>query len=547
MTRDDVAHAASALLDSGMRLVLIACHEDDESFRIVYSFAGAQNRVELSVSVPREDAWIPSLASFSFPAGNFEREIRDLYGVQPRNHPQPHRLVRHGHWPRGWYPMLRSAAEIPEFEPDVESFPFVEVEGPGVYEIAVGPIHAGIIEPGHFRFSVVGETIVRMEARQWYLHRGVEKLFEGLSAAEGIALAEQVTGDTGVGHSLAFVMAVEDAAGIEVSEPDRLVRALLLEMERLYNHVTDLGSLANDVGFGIVDAHAQSLREQLLRINKTVTGHRFLRGALLVGGAQVLRLPDPVDLRRIQAAVEELVAVSLSHAIVRSRFAGTAVLPAPQAGTIGTLGYVARASGLDVDARRDHPFVNLGESFHVVTEERGDVLARYRVRAREFSISVAVIVDLVARLGPSTGTGTAVVPTQPGAGLSLVEAGAARLRIVSSSTLADCSAGSRSSTPRSSTGRHFPWPCRRRSSPTSRSPIRASTSPTPATTSRRARLPGARSLIPHASTSGQPACQRPYLESCSMVRKRACESVRLDSSIRLAAASSSTVPSSRSV
>ncbi|KGJ79802.1 formate hydrogenase [Cryobacterium roopkundense] len=421
VTRDEIAASASALLGVGMRLVLMACHEDDDTFRVVYSFAGATGRVELALTVPRHDAWIPSLAALSFPAGNFEREIRDLYGVEPRNHPQPHRLVRHGHWPRGWYPMLRDASVVPEFEPDVESFPFVEVEGPGVYEIAVGPIHAGVIEPGHFRFSVVGETIVRMEARQWYLHRGVEKLFEGLPVAQGIALAEQITGDTGVGHSLAFVMAVEDAVGIEVSEQDLVVRALLLEMERLYNHVTDLGSLANDVGFGIVDAHAQSLREQLLRINKTITGHRFLRGALSVGGARVFCLPDPTDLRRIQAAVEELVAVSLSHAIVRGRFTGTAALPAQQAETIGTLGYVARASGVDVDARRDHPFVNLGESFHVVTEERGDVLARYRVRAREFSVSVAVITDLVARLGPSTGSGATVDPLAPGAGLSLVE------------------------------------------------------------------------------------------------------------------------------
>ncbi|TDW29061.1 NADH-quinone oxidoreductase subunit C [Cryobacterium psychrophilum] len=421
VTREGIRDAASAVLSTGSRLVLMACHEDDDQFRIVYAFAGADGRVELSLAVARDDAWIPSLALRSLAAGNFEREIRDLYGVEPRDHPQPHRLVRHGHWPRGWYPMLRSASVVPDFEPDVESFPFVEVEGPGVYEIAVGPIHAGIIEPGHFRFSVVGETIVRMEARQWYLHRGVEKLFEGLRPAAGIALAEQITGDTVVGHSLAFAMAVEDAAGIKVSEPDRLLRALLLEMERLYNHATDLGSLANDVGFGIVDAHAQALREQLLRINATITGHRYLRGGITVGGVHVLRLPAATDLRRIQAAIEELVAVTLSHAIVRGRFSGTATLPLAQAETIGTLGYVARASGVDTDARRDHPFVNLGEVFHVVTEERGDVLARYRVRAREFSISVAVIVELISRLDESTGSGTSMDPAAPGAGLSLVE------------------------------------------------------------------------------------------------------------------------------
>jgi Ni,Fe-hydrogenase III large subunit len=372
--------------------------------------------------VPKNDAWIPSLAEISLSAGNFEREIRDLYGIVPRNHPQPHRLVRHGHWPRGWYPMLRANAVVPEFEPDVESFPFVPVEGPGVYEIAVGPIHAGIIEPGHFRFSVVGETIVRMEARQWYLHRGVEKVFEGKTAAEGVLLAEQISGDTAIGHSLAFVMAVEQAGGIEVSEPDRLLRALLLELERLYNHVTDLGSLANDVGFGIIDAHAQGLREQLMRINKSVTGHRLLRGALSVGGTRVTALPAAAELARVSAAVAELVGITLGHAIVRGRFTGTARLSRAQALTIGTLGYVARASGIASDARLEHPFVNLGEVFHVVTEEGGDVLARYTVRARELEVSTAVVLDLLLRLRGHTGTAFSVNPTSTGTGLALVEA-----------------------------------------------------------------------------------------------------------------------------
>ncbi|WP_104127282.1 NADH-quinone oxidoreductase subunit C [Cryobacterium sp. Y57] len=424
LDRSQLPGAASALLDAGSRLALVACHEDVDDFRIVYSFVGITPslRADLAVSVPQNDAWIPSLAEISLSAGNFEREIRDLYGIVPRNHPQPHRLVRHGHWPRGWYPMLRANAVVPKFEPDVESFPFVPVEGPGVYEIAVGPIHAGIIEPGHFRFSVVGETIVRMEARQWYLHRGVEKVFEGKTAAEGVLLAEQISGDTAVGHSLAFVMAVEQAGGIDVSEPDRLLRALLLELERLYNHVTDLGSLANDVGFGIIDAHAQGLREQLMRINKSVTGHRLLRGALSVGGTRVTALPDAAELTSVSAAVAELVGITLGHAIVRGRFTGTARLSRAQALTIGTLGYVARASGIASDARLEHPFVNLGEVFHVVTEEGGDVLARYTVRARELEVSTAVVLDLLLRLRGHTGTAFSVKPTSTGTGLALVEA-----------------------------------------------------------------------------------------------------------------------------
>jgi Ni,Fe-hydrogenase III large subunit/Ni,Fe-hydrogenase III component G len=421
---ENLAAEAAALLEAGHRLVLVAGHEDDNQFRVVYVFttSGARRPVELVVRVPSNDAHIPSLAGISYPAGRFEREVRDLYGVRPVGHPLPHRLLRHGHWPRGWYPMLRDADPHPRFDPDIGSFPFLEVEGPGVYEIPVGPIHAGLIEPGHFRFSVVGETILRMKARLWFLHRGIEKLFEGRRPAEGIELAERISGDTAVGHTLAYLMAVETAAGIDVPEPDRLLRALLLELERLHNHVADLGALANDVGFGVINAQAQRLRETLLRLNKTTTGHRLLRGALTVGGARVRSLPDLDALHGVAGRVEDLVGITLGHSVVLDRFTGTAVLHGEQARAIGTLGYVARASGVGIDARQDHPFVDLGDDFDVVVEGGGDVLARYQVRAREISVSVAVAVDLVRRLAGATGSGRVVDTSEAGAGLAQVEA-----------------------------------------------------------------------------------------------------------------------------
>ncbi len=397
--RAELATEAAALLETGHRLAMISCQDDGDELRVVYTFnSGRGQLAELVVRVPGTDPWIPSIAGLSYPAGNFEREMRDLYGLRPVGHPQPHRLVRHGHWPRGWYPMRHDASDSPVFEPDAESFPFLEVEGPGIYEIAVGPIHAGIIDPGHFRFSVIGETIIRMEARQWYMHRGIEKLFEGRTPEGGIELAEAIAGDTAVGHSLAYVMAVEDALQLEVSESHRLQRALLLELERLYNHVTDLGALAVDAGFGIIGSHAGSLREALLRINKQVTGHRLLRGALTVGGTALRALPDPVEIARIAAGVAELVAITLEHSIVRDRFTGTAHLPTGQARALGALGFVARACGIETDDRRDNPFVDLGSRFQVVTENGGDVLSRYLVRAREFAVSAELAVDLIRRI-----------------------------------------------------------------------------------------------------------------------------------------------------
>jgi Ni,Fe-hydrogenase III large subunit/Ni,Fe-hydrogenase III component G len=421
--------AASALLGQGRRLALLAGHDDGEAgLRVVYAFAGSgQPVIELHLRTGRQTPSVPTLAALSYPASRFERELQDTFGIVPLGHPQPHRLLLHGHWPSQWYPLRCDADADPVFAADVGSFPFLEVEGQGVYEIPVGPVHAGLIEPGHFRFSVVGETILRMKARLWFLHRGVERLFQGRLPQEGIALAERISGDTAVGHALAFAMAVEAAAGIDVAESDRLVRALLLELERLHNHVADLGALANDVGFGIAQSHALRLRERLLRLAAETTGHRLLRGGIEIGGARILALPDQSMLRATAADVAELVDVTLSHAVVRERFAGTAVLPPEQAEAIGTLGYVARASGLPTDARRDQPFVDLGASFAVVVEHGGDVLARYLVRAREAAVSAAVAVDLIARLKgrSSQGTGSASPPRTPagsGAGLGLVEA-----------------------------------------------------------------------------------------------------------------------------
>ncbi|MDQ1535989.1 MAG: hypothetical protein QOE58_382, partial [Actinomycetota bacterium] len=285
---------AAILLDDGFRLGLVAAHDDVATLRVVYLFlAGSPDRrIELQVTAPADNPELPSLASLSFPASRFEREMHDLYGVVPVSHPLPRRLVRHAHWPAGWYPMRRDAGPPPPFT-ESEPFPFIPVVGDGVYEIPVGPVHAGIIEPGHFRFSVVGESILKLKARLWFTHRGVEKLFEGLDATGGIHLAERISGDTSAAHALAHSLAVEDALGLVMPEPAQQLRALVLELERLYNHAADIGALANDVGFSLANAHALQIREKLLRINSATTGHRLLRGAITPGAVEVLTLPDP--------------------------------------------------------------------------------------------------------------------------------------------------------------------------------------------------------------------------------------------------------------
>lgn len=418
---------AAAAFDAGRRLATVVCSPTSGGFALRYVFAAADRTsepfVELVVAVPGDDPTMPSLAPLSYPAGRFEREIADLFGVRATDHPLPQRMVAHAHWPEGWAPMRDGPP--PEFGPDVAGYPFAEVSGPGVYEIAVGPVHAGIIEPGHFRFSVVGETIIAMQPRLWFLHRGVESTFAGRSPADGVTLAEHVTGDTVAGHAIAYAMAVESALGVEVPETERRIRAILLELERMVNHVTDIGAIANDTGFAVANVHALALRERLLRINAEVCGHRFLRGAVRLGGTSVRALPDAAAIGAVAADLAGLCALIRGHGMVHDRLAGTGVLPRAEAEALGTVGYVARASGIDTDLRRDHPFIDLPASFEVCTESTGDVAARFLVREREAQVSAELIVALASGLTPQDSGQPAETPerrTGRAIGIGYVEA-----------------------------------------------------------------------------------------------------------------------------
>ena len=401
---------AAVLLEHGYRLALAhAAHRGPhdprgEAMHATYLFLAAHPdpRVELTVPLDPAAPSVPSLAALSFPAARFEREMRDQYGVRPVGHPTPRPLVRHPAWPETWHPMRADAGPPPPLDPDPAPFPFLTVEGPGVYEIPVGPVHAGLIEPGHFRFSVVGETILKLKARLWYVHKGIEKLFEHRTPADGLSLAERISGDTAVGHAIAYCRAIEEAVGFDVSLPAQAARAYLLELERLYNHITDLGALCNDVGHGILNAHAGRIREHLLRLNAETTCHRLLRGGIIPGGARTHARPDPARLRALAHEVEELVELALGHTVVRDRFTATAPLSLEQARELGTLGYVARASGLHTDARHDHPAHPQLPTPARVVETAGDVLARFQIRAREFQASVDYL-DRLADLIPTSG------------------------------------------------------------------------------------------------------------------------------------------------
>ena len=398
---DDLCRVASALFARGMRLALVSGHDDATAMRIVYLFTSGPPdvRVEVHVAVDRARPRVPTMSGLSFPASRFERELRDLFGIEPLGHPQPRRLVLHQHWPEGWFPLRSDAGSPPDMVDDAGQFPFVPVAGTGVYEIPVGPVHAGLIEPGHFRFWVVGETILRMKARLWFVHKGLERIFEGKEVDAGVEIAERISGDSAVGHTVAFCQAVEDARRMVVPGDAQILRAVLLEMERVYNHVADIGALCNDVGFGLAQAWALTLREELLQLNGSVTGHRLLRGGVVPGGAHVRRLPTLDELDGIGRRFEELVALAGSNAFVMERFTGTATLDGSHARELGLVGPAGRASGMAFDARTAHPFVEPLPGFTPAIRHGGDVLARYEVRVDEVRASLLSLADLVGRAG----------------------------------------------------------------------------------------------------------------------------------------------------
>jgi Ni,Fe-hydrogenase III large subunit/Ni,Fe-hydrogenase III component G len=401
-----LAEILRADLGAELRLMVAVDRRADAGrFELYYLFAHPRDDWFLHAvkRLPGDHPTISSLGTFHHPASLFEREIHDLFGIVPLDHPDPRPLVRHGFWPEDYFP-LRKDAGPRDFRDDGRPFPFTEVGGEGVYEIPVGPVHAGVIEPGHFRFSVVGETIIDMKARLYWTHKGTEKLFEGRMPAEGLPLAERVSGDTSVGHALAFCQALESATAMAVPDRARSLRVVLLELERLYNHVADFGMIANDTGFAVAHSHAFRIRERLLRLNKRVTGHRLLRGGVVPGGVG-MDLPRDLDLvREVESALrdfDEIVALTLRNTLVMDRLEGTGRLTTRTARDHGVLGYVARASGIDADVRRDHPFAAYGAlTFRVPVFETGDVKARALVRVEEARESVGLIRQAVEGLPP---------------------------------------------------------------------------------------------------------------------------------------------------
>ena len=374
------------------------------TLRYIFALDGAAELVVASVSVPAQDPTFPSLATRWYLASRFEREIHDLFGLTPAGHPDLRRLPLHQFWPANYHPLLKDAAVRQDFNDNGEPYPFRRVEGSGIYEITVGPVHAGIIEPGHFRFSVEGETIINLESRMYFVHKGIEKLFESATLDQGLKLAERISGDSSLSHALAFCQAVESLAGMTIPPRAAYLRVVLLELERLYNHIADVGAICTDTGFAIANVHALRLREDLLRLNAHLVGHRLLRGSLVPGGvARDFNAEQVADLRaslaRILADFTQIVEIAASNGFVLDRLHGTGTLSSQTAREMQVVGVAARASGIDEDARRDHPFAAYAAlPPRVVVYREGDVWARLMVRVEEANEATRLILSALEAL-----------------------------------------------------------------------------------------------------------------------------------------------------
>jgi Ni,Fe-hydrogenase III large subunit len=358
-----------------------------------------------------KDGKYPSVAARHPAAGRLERAIRDLNRLDAIGAPDTRPWLDHGVW---------NGTQPPPYA-------FLPAEGEGLHEIAVGPVHAGIIEPGHFRFTANGEHVVRLEQRLGYVHKGIEKLMAGATLDNAAKLAGRTSGDSTVAYSFAFAQAAEAALRIEAPPRAIYLRALMAEIERIANHFGDIGAICNDASFALMHAQTSILRERTLRAAQACFGHRLMMDVIVPGGVARDIVPDgPAQLRELLAELRRvfprLIELYDNTASLQDRAVTTGFVKPDYARQFGAGGYVGRASGRTFDARRTPGYAPYGElKFDVPVLTAGDVNARVWIRIREVEQSL-VLVDQILALMPDGDIKTATQSNTAGEGLGLVEA-----------------------------------------------------------------------------------------------------------------------------
>ncbi len=375
----------------------------------------------LVITLPLAGAGFPDISDIFPSANRMQRALYDLFGVSAENAADRRKWLRHAAWPAHEYPLRKDfpvdseAASKRHAANEPDAYPFVKVDGEGVHEIPVGPVHAGTIEPGHFRFSIVGEGVLRLEERLGYKHKGIEKRFETMTLAEGARLAGRVSGDSTVAYAWAYAMAVESAAGVAPPARALWLRALLLERERVGQHLWDLGFLGNDAGLAFGLAQFSCLREDLLRTNATVFGHRYLMDVIVPGGVARDIAPEGIALmsREFEAlrdTVRGLKYIYDEHAGLQDRFINCGRVAPELAARLGLTGIAGRASAQAWDLRAQFPCIPYQElDVRMATHRNGDVAARVTLRFEEIFESLRLLRLIMERLP----FGELVAPVSP--------------------------------------------------------------------------------------------------------------------------------------
>ncbi|MHB1405447.1 MAG: hydrogenase large subunit [Desulfitobacteriaceae bacterium] len=401
--KEEIAELGAKLChELGFELIQLLGSDERQiqgQFALYYVFAQYQEGyvAVLKTEVAEGEPSFPSLTPTVPSAHWYEREIRDLFGLEPKGHPEIRRLAVHKDWPKGLFPLrkdFRLQTEVPRSD---GKFTFSRVEGEGVMQIPVGPIHAGIIEPGHFRFSVVGENVLNLEARFFYTHRGMEKIAEGKTPRQGVLVAERMCGACSFAHSSAYCLAIEKLSGTVISKRAEFIRTIGLELERLYNHIGDVGNICAGLGFAFGTMYGARLKEELQHLNETVFGSRFLRGINAPGGVR----RDISDQNRelilgtlawVEREFRELTEILLTTESYLDRVQGTGILRYKIACDLHAVGPAARAAGIARDTRRDLPHLAYGSlNFEVPVYTEGDVLARVKIRIDETFQSIGIV------------------------------------------------------------------------------------------------------------------------------------------------------------
>ena len=401
-----------------LRLLTIICYDErklNHGFKIRHVFGSDVDDFFLFVilSIDESHPYFPSIYDV-FPSSIlYEREINDMFGLTAKENPNIKPLILHD-FPNDVFPLRKDFNLNDDIKRNSKQFEFTPITGEGVCEIPVGPIHAGIIEPGHFRFSVLGETVINLETRLGYTHKGIEKLAESMPINDAVFLSERISGDESVANSIAFCQAIEKIAKLTIPQKAEQIRLLFAELERIYNHFGTLGGILTDVGFPYGASRLNILKEQIMQLSERLSGSRILFGVNQIGGVKI-NITDEmlIDIHFVLddafQIFEKIFDLLKSNSSVMDRLRNTGIIEKQIARDLGLVGISSRCIGIETDTRHTHPYgyypsINLKQKTPRETMERqvelqkriGDVLSRFMNRVDDLRQSKDIIDSITA-------------------------------------------------------------------------------------------------------------------------------------------------------